>query len=126
MLNRLSVSNWISTLNNSFQNPNCEEKIMKKLFVITMSLALSASALALSCPEPRTNVNVKIDYLYINDVTVPFCYATEINSTNRFEIHDCSHLSEGSIVSGTVFTHSMGRDSQGNLICNYHTFVPNL
>lgn len=99
---------------------------MKFNFLISLLLTiLSFGALAQApCPGPRESVEVKIDFWYLSDVDMPICYATELNTTTRFVIHDCGIHSEGDILKGTVLTHWTHKDSQGNPVCDYQTFVP--
>lgn len=101
---------------------------MKKiLLAISVFSAFSSSVFAEDvCGAPRTNVTVKIDYAYRQPESIPFCYATEIDTKNRYEILDCGFLNVGDVVSGTVYTHWLGKDSNGNPICNYQTFEPQI
>lgn len=100
-------------------------KALSIMIAMVSTFSLSAQAQH-PCGEPRVNVVVKIDHAYSSEYGTTFCYATEVNTTQRFEILDCGYHKVGEVVRGSVFTHWTHKDQQGNPVCDYQTFIPGI
>lgn len=74
------------------------------------------------CVAPRENVQVQVDSITYHDYDMPFCYVTELGTTQQYPAPGCNYPEVGDVLTGRITTYWTHKDANGNPVCDYQMF----
>lgn len=77
------------------------------------------------CAAPRDNVQVQVNSIYYHDTDMPFCYVTELGTTQQYPAPGCEYPEVGDVLTGRITTYWTHKDANGVPVCDYQMFSQN-